>query len=198
MPLFSRRSPADVDPLPYEPRSPEGLAARWVQWAAAATPLKNPIADTTGADAGHNQPDDVWFLAGSYGEEVRRRVVVPAGRELFLPVINLWFWPTDSAPEPIEDAVGSLLVNGVGVEPDVISTPVPFVVAGARLNGVTRSTKPIPTTVWGLWKHLAAPAPGRHELRIRGGVGPGFAVDVSYELFVGATDALPANAVPGA
>jgi hypothetical protein len=197
MPLFSRRSPADVDPLPYAPRSPEGLAARWVRWAASASALSNPIADTTGADAAHNQPDDVWFLAGSYGEQVHRQVAVPAGRELFVPIVNLWFWPTDEAPEPVEDAFGSLLVNGVGVEPDVIATPVPFVVAGARLNGVTRSTKPFPATVWGLWKHLAAPAPGRHELRIRGGIGSDFFLDVSYELAVTATDALPADAQSG-
>jgi hypothetical protein len=187
MPLFSRR-PAEPAPLPYDPRSPEGLAARWVQWAAAASPLKNPIADTTGADAGHNQPDDVWFLAGSYGEAVERQCTVPAGRPLFVPVFNIWFSHAAGPPEPAERAVGSLQIDGSGVEPDVIATPVPFIVAGARLNGVTRTRKPVPLTVWGLWKHLSAPPPGQHELRIRGGDGYGFALDVTYRLTVASTE----------
>ena len=186
MPLFSRRSarPDDVPPLPYDPRSPEGLAARWVQWVASAGPLKNPVADETGEHAGHGQPEDVWFLAGSYGEKLSRRATLPVGRELFVPVFTMWEWPATGPQEPVEQAFGSLVVDGAVVEPDLVTTPVPFTVAGARLNGVTRTTKPVPVTVWGLWKLLPPLEPGGHELQIAGGDGHGFQVDVSYQLQV--------------
>ena len=192
MSFFSRKgSPADLpSALPYDPRSPEGLAARWVQWVAASGPLKNPVDDDTGEHAAHNQPDDVWFLAGSYGKRVERRCVVPVGRELFVPVFNMWLWPSDGDVPVVEDAAGTLTVDGVPVEPDVIGTPVPFVVAGARLNGVTGRKRAVPATVWGLWKHLPAPARGEHEVQVVGTDGHGFTVDVTYRLAV--ADGIPA------
>jgi hypothetical protein len=68
-----------VQPLPYHPTSPEGLAARWVRWVAGVGPLRNPVADGTGEHAAIDQPDDVWFLAGTFGGEVERRCSIPAG-----------------------------------------------------------------------------------------------------------------------
>ena len=183
MSFLSRRS-ADPAPLPYAPDSPEGLAARWVQWVAAASMLHNPVADETGEDAAVGQPDDVWFLAGSYGETVQRRMTVPAGRALFVPVFNTWEWPAEGPPEPMANAHGSLTVDGVPVEPDVIGTPVPFVVTGARMNGVTSTRKPVPTTVWGLWKLLPPLAPGEHVVHAVGGDGHGFTTDVRSQLLV--------------
>lgn len=194
MSFLSRKGSGAEPALPYDPRSPEGLAARWVQWVASAGPLKNPVADETGEHAALNQPDDVWFLAGSYGEQVQRRCVVPVGRDLFLPVFNMWHVGADGPPEVMDRASGTLVVDGKTVSPDVISTPVPFTVAGARFNGVTRSRKGVPTTVWGLWKLVPALSPGQHELRAVGGDGYGFTVDVSYRLTV--SDAIPAYTYP--
>ena len=185
MPLFSRRPVAAEPPeLPYDPLSPEGLAARWVRWAAAFPGERGPIADSTGEFASGNQPPDVWFLAGSYGDRVSRRCGVPAGRPLFLPVFNMWQWPARGPQEPVADAYGSLEVDGVAVPPDLITTPTPFGVAGAPGNGVTGKTKIVPTTVWGLWKHLPPLAAGRHEVHMVGGDGHGFVVDVTYLLDV--------------
>ncbi len=50
MPFLSRMSgrPDDAAALPYDPRSPQGLAARWVQWIASVGPVKNPLEDDTG------------------------------------------------------------------------------------------------------------------------------------------------------
>jgi len=47
MPLFSRRSlfPADGPTLPYEPGSPEGLAARWGRGVAAGAVSRVPALD---------------------------------------------------------------------------------------------------------------------------------------------------------
>jgi hypothetical protein len=190
MPLFSRRStmPADGPALPYTPDSPEGLAARWVRWVADAGPVSNPVEDETGQYAGQNQPDDVWFLAGTYGRKpVERRCLVPIGRELFLPVFNLWDVGSGGPPPVVERAFGSLTLDGVAVEPVEIGTPIPFTVAGARLNGVTGRKSPFPVTVWGLWSHLPALEPGEHDLHAVGGDGEGFVVDVRYRLSVVAT-----------
>jgi hypothetical protein len=145
-------------------------------------PIKNPVGDDTGEYAGVNQPDDVWFLAGSSGEKFHRRCAVPAGRDLFLPAINMWYWPAAGPPEPLDRAYGSLVLDGAKLEPDVIATPVPFTVAGARLNGVTSRKAAVPVTVWGLWKLIPGLEVGNHELRITGGDGYGFEVDVTYSL----------------
>ncbi|TFV66579.1 UNVERIFIED_ORG: hypothetical protein E4P37_06220 [Bacillus sp. AZ43] len=186
MSFLSRSRGAEVlPPLPYEPSSAPGLAARWVQWVAASGPIKNPLDDATGEYAGLNQPDDVWFLAGSYGKRMHRRCAVPAGRPLFLPAFNTWYWPTDVPPLVMEDAHGSLTVDGAAVQLQEIGTPVPFVVAGARLNGVTNTRKPVPATVWGLWGQVPPLEPGGHELHVTGGDGYGFEVDVTYSLVVG-------------
>lgn len=143
-----------------------------------------------------HQPDDVWFLAGSSGERMERRCVVPTGRNLFLPVFNMWEWPAAGRPAAVERASGSLVIDDVSVEPDVISTPIPFPVAGARLNGITGRKKPVPVTVWGLWNLVPALAPGQHELRAVGSDGYGFTVDVTYRLAV--ADGIPSYACPGA
>lgn len=181
--LFSRRAGASPDvPLPYDPRSPEGLAARWVRWVAAAPEEFNPIADLTGACAAVGQPDDVWFLAGSYGERVQRRCTVPAGRDLFLPVVNQWSW---GGEEPaFAGAHATLHLDGAEQPLRTIETPEPFSVAGAKGNGVTGRSRPHQVTVWGRWALLAAPELGEHVLHAVGGNGEGFVVDVEYRLTV--------------
>lgn len=186
MGLFSRASQADDAPLPlpYDPASPEGLAARWVRWAASVGPLHNPVTDPSGADAGLNQPDDVFFLAGTFGGSTARSVAVPAGVPLFVPAVNIWAWE-DGEVETLPRAFGDVVLDGVALGADRITTPEPFLVAGARANPVTRTRKPVPMVVTGLWKRLDPPAPGPHSLRVRGGDGHGFVVDLSVELLVG-------------
>jgi hypothetical protein len=170
--------------LPYPPDSAEGLAARWVQWVAAAGPAANPVADETGEHAGANQPDDVWFLAGSYGEAVRRQVAVPAGRPLFLPAFNVWERHAAGPPTPVPSAFGRVVLDGREVDVVEVATPVPFTVTGALLNGVTMRRAATPVTVWGLWAYLPPLAPGGHTLHAMGGDGHGFAVDVTVGLHV--------------
>ena len=180
--LFGGARPAQ--PLPYDPSSPEGLAARWVQWVASFGPMRNPVADRTGADAAVNQPEDVFFLAGTFGDAVERRCTVPAGRPLFFPAFNMWHWPADQPPPHLPHAHGELFVDGVPTELDVLATPVPFEVAGARGNPATGRNKPIPVTVWGLWRRLDPLPPGPHEIRFAGGDGHGFGVAARYEIQV--------------
>lgn len=193
MAFFSRRSEASAEPLelPYDPRSPEGLASRWVRWAASHSLLKDPIDDPTGELQQRNQPEDVWFLAGTSGRRAERSCAVPPGRDLFIPLFNMWVFPATGPQEPAEWAEGHLTVDADLVPHDVITTPIPFLVAGRSLNPVTGSKRPVPTTVWGLWKLIPALAPGQHVVRAVGGDGYGFEVDVTYHLTVGAIDAVP-------
>ena len=102
-------------------------------------------------------------------------------------MVNMWYFPADGPPLPLTGISGSVAVDGVSLEPDVIATPVPFTVAGARLNGVTQRRKPIPVTVWGLWKLVPALPVGEHVVRAVGGDGQSFVVDVTYRLVVGGT-----------
>lgn len=190
MPFLTRRS-VEAVPLPYDPRSPEGLAARWVQWVAAAGLDESPIDDKTGAKGGANQPSDVWFLAGAFGGQVQRRCVVPAGRDLFVPVFNFWWKAGKEMDQPVDRAYGSVAVDGVPLEPDVITTPEPFTVAGSRFNDITLRSKPVLMHTWGLWKLLPAPAPGEHEVHIVSGNGYGFTLDVRYHLLVTTPASVP-------
>jgi hypothetical protein len=186
MSLLSRLSGRsdDVPAMPYDPSSPEGLAARWVQWAAAAPGEFNPIADLTGAcAAGGGQPDDVWFLAGSYGERVSRRCAVPAGRPLFLPVINMWQWG-EGPPPALSSPHARLELDGAEQPLRTAETPVPFSVSGAPQNGVTGRSRARAMTVWGIWASLPGLEPGEHHLHAVGGDGEDFVVDVTYVLGV--------------
>jgi hypothetical protein len=192
MPFLSRRS-VEVTPLPYDPRSPQGLAARWVQWVAAAGLDESPIDDKTGEKGAANQPSDVWFLAGCRGGQVHRRVAVPGGRDLFFPVINWWF-RADKVPDisPILERMhGSVAVDGVPMEPDLIVTPEPFTVVGARFNDITLRTKPRSIVTSGLWKSVPALGPGEHEVHVVAGDGFDFTLDVRYQLPVTAPGAMP-------
>jgi hypothetical protein len=189
MPFLSRRGndPAEVPALPYHPSSPEGLAARWVQWVAAAGPVADPLSDDTGEYAGRNQPDDVWFLGGSYGKRMERRCAVPAGRDLFVPAVTMWQWASEGPPLVLDEPYGSVTVDDVQLELQEIVTLEPFVVSGARLNGVNQRKRPIPMTVWGLWRLIPGLAPGAHEIHVRGGDRQGFDVDVTYRVVAGGT-----------
>ncbi|HEX5542384.1 MAG TPA: hypothetical protein VFX60_12635 [Micromonospora sp.] len=108
----------------------------------------------------------------------------PAGRPLFLPAFNMWHCDADGPPPHLPRAFGTLAVDDVPVELDVIATPLPFEVAGARSNPVTGTRKPEPVTVWGLWKWLDPLPAGEHVLQFTGGDGYGFTVAAVYHLSV--------------
>jgi hypothetical protein len=68
-------------------------SARWWQWLLSIPKSKNPALDSTGANAHINQIyPNVFFLCQTYQEGVpsipNRTVTVPAGRSIFMPIIN--------------------------------------------------------------------------------------------------------------
>jgi hypothetical protein len=82
-------------------------------------------------------------------------------------------------------AAGEVLLDGVPQPLREIATPVPFEVAGPLGNAVTGSRGPQPVTVWGLWCRIDPPAPGPHELHVRGSAAGGFSLEVRYHLTIG-------------
>jgi hypothetical protein len=67
----------------------EQWTAKWWQWALSAPANMSPVLDKTGVDCAINQSGLVWFLAGTSGFDVTRNCVIPAGKMIFIPVLNL-------------------------------------------------------------------------------------------------------------
>src|ERR1051325_2671947 len=93
--LFVSSVTASAQGFVAQPESlPGGLSyqqwsARWWSWAYSIPLSMNPIFDTTGIDCALNQSGPVWFLAGTNGFSATRNCVVPAGKMIFFPIINL-------------------------------------------------------------------------------------------------------------
>jgi hypothetical protein len=82
-------SPAfDANEIVYDHSQPEWSEA-YLQWIAAFARGSSPVSDTTGALCGAKQAGDVWFLASSDGTApVSRSCAIPAGKALFVPIVN--------------------------------------------------------------------------------------------------------------
>jgi hypothetical protein len=67
-------------------------SVRWWQWAYGLPVAGHPLFDETGADCGAGQSGPVWFLGGVFnvsGSATRTECVVPVGRGLYFPVLNV-------------------------------------------------------------------------------------------------------------
>ena len=67
-------------------------STKWWQWLLSIPKSNNPAFDYTGANANINQNcSEVFFLCQTYEDVLfmpNRTVIVPAGRYLFMPIIN--------------------------------------------------------------------------------------------------------------
>ncbi|MFJ8663189.1 signal protein [Streptomyces sp. NPDC093795] len=157
------------------------LQGRWWSWAASEPSATNPVADEDGSACGRNQPQDVWFLAGTFGGQVARACEVPSGRPLLAPVVNSFGDPEDCAAF-MTSAKGTVLLDGKAVEPE--SYPGDSIVVQAlEGNPVTGEAGRFAATGCGLWVQLPPLAPGAHSLKIRGSAGD-FSTGVDYALTV--------------
>ncbi|MFE9168651.1 hypothetical protein ACFYNZ_03835 [Streptomyces kebangsaanensis] len=148
------------------------LAARWWQWAFSAPDECSPVLDETGEFADWQQPEDVWFLAGTYGGRVERRCSVPHGRPIFFPVFNTQRPALLSTrPAVMNVAEAKAFLNGAALPLHEYTSP-PF------RTGMTRRV------AWGLWSALAPLAQGQYVLEVKASTGGGFWVDTTYHLDV--------------
>ncbi|MDG4857857.1 hypothetical protein P8605_06750 [Streptomyces sp. T-3] len=148
------------------------LSGRWWQWALSAPDDQCPVKDKTGEHAGWNQPDDLWFLAGTYGGKVTRTCSIPSDRPIFFPVFNIQmprgYFEQKPPKMPIAHAVARL--NGVPLQLEEFS-------GQFRTGSQRRHT-------WGLWGGVTALIPGEYVLEIQADTGQGFWVDTTYHLTV--------------
>jgi hypothetical protein len=64
--------------------------AEWYKWDLGNPTNRASSIDATGANMPYGQQGPVWFLAGStVGGVIERTVVVPAGKHVFFPIINI-------------------------------------------------------------------------------------------------------------
>ncbi|QIS14743.1 hypothetical protein [Nocardia arthritidis] len=163
------------------------LAARWWQWAMSIPNAKNPVRDESGEYAAEGQPEDVWFLAGTFGGKVSRRCAVPHGRPLFFPTFNMFqrvkgFSLFGSQVPVAPAATGHAELNGVSLPVRLVANRTPFGVTAAAGGpfGVTGRFK---ATAWGLWCRLDDLSRGDYVLTFGGEYEPGgFWVEAAYQL----------------
>ncbi|MEW2065885.1 signal protein [Streptomyces sp. NPDC007346] len=170
------------------------LQGRWWTWAASEPEETNPVADDDGSVCHRNQPEDVWFLAGTFGGEAKRGCTVPAGRPIVVPLVNT-FGDRPNCVAFMSDVEGTALLDGTPVEPETYAGD-PITVRARAGNAVTGEAERFTTTGCGLWVRLPAPGPGQHILKISGRSG-GFSVGVEYRLTIeGASRELPEEPSP--
>jgi hypothetical protein len=96
----------------------EQWTARWWRWAHGQ-PIP-PYLDRDGRLCDFGQAGPVWFLAGTDGSfEPRRDCVVPEGKHLLLPVINMIYWQQVPGGSPCSE-----LQRGASVNNDRLSSAV--------------------------------------------------------------------------
>jgi len=172
------------DPPGADASTLEGLQARWWTWAASQPPGTNPVSDPTGEHCAVGQDDDVWLLAGSFGEVgVHRRCEVPGGRPLAGPVLNMFASEEQECAEFLARADGELLLDGAPQRIERLE-PVKFEFSGVAGNQVNGAEGEVRAIGCGLWFRLDPLPAGEHTLVISGSDGS-FEVEVTYELVVG-------------
>ncbi|NQZ23296.1 MAG: hypothetical protein HRT53_14730 [Colwellia sp.] len=101
----------------------------WWQWANTMSDEISPVRDNDGRYCHVNQNGDVWFLAGGYGTvKIKRHCVIPQGKHIFFPIINMAYWPGNGVTKTCEQVKQESALNNdelyfVYVELDGHSVP---------------------------------------------------------------------------
>jgi hypothetical protein len=181
-PATSAAGPA---PATSAAEAPGAYQGRWWTWAATEPEATNPVADRTGQHCARNQPDDVWFLAGTFGGSVKRTCRVPAGRRIVAPLVNLVAGSSADCADFMADARGSAALDGTKLKPERRAGDDVLVDAAAG-NALGFETGRVSGTACGLWVRFGPLPAGKHTLKIRGAAAD-FAVAVDYTLRVDAS-----------
>jgi hypothetical protein len=161
------------------------LQSTWWTWATSAPEGSNPVSDTTGEHCTHDQPADVWLVAGSFGETLTRRCTMPAGVPVAGPAVNLVSDSEADCAAFMPDATGEVRLDGAQL-PLRESDAVAITFSAVAGNPVTSEGGEFDGYACGLWFATSGLTPGEHVLEIRGSSSD-FAVSVTYELTVTGT-----------
>jgi len=162
---------------------------RWWSWAATEPYETNPIADETGEFCDLNQPADVWFLAGTFGGTADRRCVVPLGRPIVVPIVNMYSFEEQDCAAFMRGAEGSARLDGADLPVERIDRQA-IIVTAASNNALDEPPGTFRAIGCGLWANIAPLTPGSHSLQIRGRSGD-FTISVDYRLEAGAGQESP-------
>jgi hypothetical protein len=187
--------PIDTPVLPVD-SIVEGVSfgqwtAKWWQWAFAQ-PIA-PFLDPDGRLCSEGQGGPVWFLAGTNGEFTpHRECVIPAGKYLLVPVINMIYMNHQAGHDPAKTNPCATLQTDAAVNNDHLISAV-VMIDGVLVEDVARyrvrSDGCFPLTMDvdeasaqsaaadGYWLLLKPLPPGRHTISIGANYG---AADSSY------------------
>jgi hypothetical protein len=180
-------------------------ANTWWQWTRTMDTYESPVRDRVGDKCSVNQSGDVWFLAGGYGSsKISRKCIIPEGKHIFFPIINMAYWPKRGGSTTCESVKKSAALNNdnvllINVELDGENIPEAkeyriksdkcFDLLGLipdKLN----PPKVYPAATDGYWLMLKPLAKGKHKLkfsaqynRVNGAFGQ-MAQDIEYEIEV--------------
>ena len=176
-------APPTPEPTP-EARSPEDLAVEWWQWAVQRPAGEDPVSDMTGSRCTQDQPQHVFFLAGTSGKPAKRRCDVPADRPLFFPVINV-LCPVDVG---VDGCAKTMRKSEVAAEVDGKPVDTRWIVS-QRFDPGTHPDSQFArvgdaTVAAGHYALVDPLSPGRHTVEFAGIAPDGFAVAVRYRLQV--------------
>jgi hypothetical protein len=189
----------EMQPLPVaataDGTSQADLTRNWRQWAASFDSASSPVADRTGERCGNGQSGAVWFLAGTYGSSaVHRTCRMPAGKQLFFPLINYVVMPRYDHSIPCKEArltAHEITDSAMGLFAELdgrsftdlaahrVATTECFNVA-ARSSGAPDLS---PSASDGYWLLLPPLPAGTHHLRFGGSL-PSLRQDLEYTLVV--------------
>lgn len=160
------------------------MAARWWQWAMSGPKESNPVKDLTGEHCAVGQTEDIWFLAGGFGSsKIRRTCIVPAGRSLFFPLVNMVYWsPRDATKFTCDRAKQLAALNNdtaldlfAEIDGEQIPNLKKYRVATqdcfnvfARIPPTQHSYNAYPSATDGYWLLLEPLPVGRHVLKFGG------------------------------
>jgi hypothetical protein len=181
------------------------LTADWLEWVLSIPAPVNPLNDPDGSDAAVGQSGKVWFLVGNTtGGATTRTVSVPAGKAVFLPIIN-YFWintPEFGDPEwsPAQEANARAIIGAtvdtahdllLQIDGETIGNVGSLRVRGAvgactipddNVFGFPFAPGAHPCVSDGYWALLPPLSAGSHTIRFAGGFAGGFALDVTYHI----------------
>jgi hypothetical protein len=198
----------------YGKTYPEWASAWWRWYLETPQPTTGCVLlteDATGERCDFGQPPDAFFLVGTLGSTVvRTRCVVPSGRPIFFPIVNMLSDGAGDSPAEqvtreqhaarVTDSLNKATslaakVDGVALDiarfrVDVTSfsytlPPEPNLYSCGGSHGVTGKVDP--SWQGGYWVLLAPLSAGRHEISFKGtlhlATGESV-VDVTYHLRV--------------
>lgn len=180
-------------------------SARWWQWLLSIPAAVNPNLDSSGDQCKQGQQDDVWFLAGNFGGTVIRTCTIPAGKPIFLPLINTVSFKPNGKETLLElralaagfiDTVNvsqlTCTIDGKAVVPDLskfrvrspsftVLAPSGGILPPGQLTLPGNSDSIVSDGYWLLLNPLKA---GSHTIKWHAATSSGFVVDVTYNLIV--------------